>query len=153
MITFIAEPLTERLEELKPLFPLHWEELALDKEHVPLDPQYDIYLARDAMGEVLLIAGREAGKLVAYFVGFIAPGLHYRTCLTLTEDIFWVSPECRGKGAGIQLFNAVEAECRRRGVQRMFVGSKLHKDASWLFEKMGYAEVERYYSKFFVENV
>jgi hypothetical protein len=28
----------------------------------------------------------------------------------------------------------------------MFVGSKLHKDASWLFEKLGYTEVERYYS-------
>jgi len=42
MITFSVEPLTERLEELKPLFPRHWEELALNKEHVPLDPQYDI---------------------------------------------------------------------------------------------------------------
>lgn len=149
MITFAVEPLTERLEELKPLFPRHWEELALNKDHVPLDPQYEVYIARDLAGEALLIAGREAGQLVAYFVGFIALGLHYRTCLTLTEDIFYVLPEKRGSGAGIQLFKAVEAEARRRGVQRMFVGSKLHKDASWLFEKLGYIEVERYYSKWF----
>jgi GNAT superfamily N-acetyltransferase len=149
MITFAVEPLSERLDELKPLFPLHWSELALNKDEVPLDPQYDIYRARDAAGEVMFVAGREFGKLVAYFVGFVAPGLHYRTCLTLTEDIFWVEPGYRGHGAGINMFKAVEAEARRRGVQRMFVGSKLHKDASWLFEKLGYIEVERYYSKFF----
>jgi GNAT superfamily N-acetyltransferase len=152
MITFAVESLTERLEELKPHFPRHWEELALDKDKVPLDPQYDIYLARDAQGEVMFIAGRDAGRLVGYFVGFIAPGLHYRTCLTLTEDIFWIAPEFRGHGGGLQLFKAVEAEARRRGVQRMFVGSKLHKDASWLFERLGYTEVERYYSKFFEET-
>lgn len=149
MITFAVEPLTGRLEELKPLFPAHYRELALNQDAVPLDPQYNIYLQRDANGEVLFVAGRSEGKLVAYFVGFVAPGLHYKTCLTLTEDIFYVCPEFRGQGAGIHLFHAVEAEARRRGVQRMFVGSKLHKDASWLFEKLGYTEVERYFSKFF----
>lgn len=152
MITFGVESLSERLYELKPLFPLHWAELALDKDEVPLDPQYDIYLNRDMDGQVMFIAGREFGKLVAYFVGFVAPGLHYRTCLTLTEDIFWIHPAYRGQGAGSNMFKAVEAEARRRGVQRMFVGSKLHKDASWLFEKLGYIEVERYYSKFFEEE-
>jgi GNAT superfamily N-acetyltransferase len=146
VITVAVEPLTQILEELKPLFPAHWAELALDKDQVPLDPQYEIYLQRDARGEVLFVAVREDGALVGYFVGFVAPGLHYRTCLTLTEDIFWISPEARGAGCGYALFKEVEQEARRRGVQRMFVGSKLHKDASWLFEKLGYTEVERYYS-------
>jgi GNAT superfamily N-acetyltransferase len=145
VITFGVEPFPDFLEEAKPLFPQHWEELALNKDQVPLDPQYEVYLERDRRGEVLLIAGRETGRLVGYFVGFVAPGLHYRTCLTLTMDIFYVLPECRGR-SGLRLFRAVEAEAKRRGVQRMFVGSKLHKDAGWLFEKLGYVEVERYYS-------
>jgi len=152
MMTFAVESLTENLESLKPMFPLHWQELALNKDQVPLDPQYDIYLARDARGEVMFIAGREAGEIMAYFVGFVAPGLHYKTCLTLTMDIFWVKPEYRGKSAGIRLFKTVEAEARRRGVQRMFMGSKLHKDAGWLFEKLDYRPVETYYSKFLGES-
>jgi len=82
----------------------------------------------------------------------VAPGLHYKTCLTLTMDIFWVKPEYRGKSAGIRLFKTVEAEARRRGVQRMFMGSKLHKDAGWLFEKLDYKPVETYYSKFLGES-
>ena len=146
MITAQPENLTERLEEMKPLFPLHWEELALNKDRVPLDPQYDVYLERDARGEVLFVTLREVGELVGYFVGFVAPGLHYRTCLTLTMDIFYVRPDKRGR-CGVKLFRAVEAEAKRRGVKRMFVGSKCHKDASWLFERLGYQEVERYYSK------
>lgn len=146
MITFHVESLTEHLEEMKPLFPAHFAELALNQDKVPLDPQYPIYLQRDARGEVLFVAGRELGQLIGYFVGFVAPGLHYQTCLTLTLDIFWVHPDHRHQGAGFRLFKAVEAEAKRRGVQRMFVGSKLHKDASWLFERLGYEEVERYYS-------
>jgi GNAT superfamily N-acetyltransferase len=146
MITFHVERLADELENLKPWFPIHWAELALNQDKVPLDPQYHVYLEREARGEVLFVAARDQGTIVGYFVGFVAPGLHYQTCLTLTMDIFWVEPEHRGSGAGYHLFKFVEQESRQRGVQRIFVGSKLHKDASWLFEKLGYQEVERYYS-------
>lgn len=151
MMTFCVESLTQSLEAMKPLFPLHWQELALNQDKVPLDPQYDVYLARDKLGEVLFVAGRDAGELIAYFVGFVARGLHYKTCLTLTMDIFWVLPEYRGRSAGIRLFKTVEAEARRRGVQRVFMGSKLHKDSGWLFERIGYSPVETYYSKWLGE--
>lgn len=146
MITAQVESLTDRLEELKPLLPLHWEELALNKDKVPLSPQWGIYEARDAAGEVLFVTLRDAGRLVGYFVGFVAPGLHYSTCLTLTMDIFYTHPDIRGGTAALRLFRAVEREARRRGVQRMFVGSKCHADASRLFQALRYKEVERYFS-------
>lgn len=149
MLTAAPEPIAPFLDEVKPLLPRHWEELALNKDEVPLDPQYHVYLERDARGEVMVVTLRSAGALVGYFVGFVAPGLHYATCLTLTLDIFWLAPEHRGQMGGVKLFKAVEAEARRRGVQRMFVGSKCHLDASWLFERLGYERVEVYYSKFF----
>ncbi len=152
MLTAHVENLTEHLEEMKPFFPMHREELALNQKQVPLDPQYDIYLDRDAHVQVLLVTLRKAGEMVGYFVGFIAPALHYKTCLTLTMDIFYVLPEHRGDGGGFVLFKEVEREAKRRGVERMFVGSKCHKDASWLFEKLGYEEVERYYSVYWGQN-
>jgi GNAT superfamily N-acetyltransferase len=145
MISFCTERLSDELENLKPHFPRHYAELALNQDKVPLDPQYEVYLERENRGEMLFVAVRSAGEIIGYFVGFIAPGLHYKTCLTLTMDIFYVVPEHRG-GVGFKLFRFVEKEAKQRGVQRMFVGSKLHKDASWLFEKLGYQEVERYYS-------
>lgn len=156
MITAHVERLQETLDELKPLFKPHFEELALNQDKVPLDPQYELYLHRESLGQVLLVVLREAGKIVGYFIGFVAAGMHYRTCLTLTMDIFWLHPDYRDGDSldeleahmlALQLFEAVRDEAKRRGVQRAFYGSKLHKDASRVFEELGMIEVERYYSQ------
>jgi GNAT superfamily N-acetyltransferase len=147
MITAQIETMREGLPELQTLLPGHYEELALNKESVPLDPQYDIYLAREDRGEVLYLTLRVDGRLAGYFIGFIAPGLHYRTCLTCTMDIFYIDPDHRGGVGALKLFRAVEKEAKRRGAQRWFCGTKLHKDAGRLFEALGFRPVETYYSK------
>lgn len=148
MITFAIEPFTENLPELKVILPLHYEELALDQGQVPLSPQYDVYEARENAGELIYITARKSGKLIGYFIGFIAPGLHYSSCLTCTMDIFYIHPAHRGSNFGRELFGFVETELLRRGVDRWFVGSKVHSDASWLFEKLGFDRVEITYSKY-----
>lgn len=147
MITAHIESFEERLEELQALLPLHYQELALNQDKVPLSPQYGIYIARERAGELLFVTLRDAGALVGYFIGFIAPGLHYSTCLTCTMDIFFVRADKRKGSAGVRLFRFVESELRRRGVQRWFMGSKIHADASALFQRIGAAPVETYYSK------
>ena len=147
MITVQIENFESSLSEFAPIFPIHYEELALNKDKVPLDPQYNIYIDRENSGELLFVTIREDGSAVGYFIGFISPALHYKTCLTCIMDIFYVHPEHRGSGGGAMLFKFVEKELRRRKVDRFFVGSKLHKDSSWLFEKLGFQQVEVYYSK------
>ncbi len=151
MITAQVEEFMDVIEEARPLLALHWEELALDRDKVPLDPQFDVYAQRAAAGMILCV--RQAGAMIGYFCGFVAPGLHYRTCLTLTMDIFFLAPAHRdgSPSAALKLFRAVEQEARRRGVQRWFVGSKVHRDASRLFEHLGFAQVETYYSKWIGE--
>lgn len=148
MITFAVESFTENLTELKVILPLHYKELALNQDEVPLSPQYDIYEHRENAGELTYITARKEGKLIGYFIGFIAPGLHYSTCLTCTMDIFYMHPEHRGSNFGCELFGFVEKELLRRGVDRWFVGSKVHLDASWFFEKLGFDRVEVTYSKY-----
>ena len=148
MITAQVESLTENLEDLKSMFPDHYRELALNQDKVPLDPQYDIYLARDAAGQVMYVTLRKDGELIGYLVAFIAPGLHYRTCLTCTTDIFFIHPDYRdgSPGPAIKLFRAAQKEAKRRGVDRWFVGSKVKHDASRLFEYLGFEKVETHYS-------
>lgn len=147
MITAQVENLTETLEELKPLLPLHWEELALNKDDVPLDPQYDVYLQKDACGEVSFVTVRDSGDLVGYMVTFISPGLHYQTCLTAITDIFYLVQDKRGKEGGHLLFDAAEKEFKRRGVQRWFAGSKNHKGCEYFLVKHGLEPVETMHSK------
>lgn len=148
MITYAVESLTESLRELKPLLPLHYEELALNQDKVPLSPQWNVYISREQMGELLFVTARDAGELIGYFIAFISPGLHYSTCLTCIMDIFYVRKDHRGGRAGIKLFSFIEKELKRRNVQRWFVGSKVHADVSWLFEKLGFERVEVTYSKY-----
>jgi len=157
VISACAERLSDCLEELKPLFDPHWNELALDKDKVPLDPQYDVYLERENRGEVLCVIVRAVGRIVGYFVGFVAPGMHYKTCMTLIGDMFWLHPDFREEDSlgSLErefvcdaLFSQVKKEALNRGVQRVFYGSKLHKDVGAMFERMGLREVERYYSAY-----
>lgn len=147
MITAQVENLTEHLEEIKPLLPIHWEKLALNKDTVPLDPQYHLYLERDARGEILFVTLRDSGKMVGYWVGFVNPGLHYKTCLTHILDIWNLLPGYENGSAALTLMRAVEKEIKRRGVNRSMVGEKLHKPSGRLFKAFGYEPIETYYSK------
>lgn len=160
MITAAVERLHDCLEEMKPLFDPHWKEIALDQARVPLNPNYPEYLKREAEGTVLCVVLREAGRIVGYFVGFIAPALHYQACLTLTMDIYWVHPDYRAQDSLSQLeedmlaellFSSVKAEAVRRGVKRPFYGSKVHKDSSGLFTQLGMYKADEYFSDWWGE--
>src|SRR5882672_1128294 len=147
MLTTHIESFEERLAELQTLLPEHYKELALNQDEVALDPQYEVYIERERQGGLLFLTLRDSGAMVGYFIGFIAPGLHYKTCLTCTMDIFYVRKDKRTGSAGVRLFRSVESELRRRKVQRWFMGSKLHADASALFKRIGASPVETYYTK------
>ena len=146
-LSLAVEPWAPFREEAAALLPRHWEELALNKDKVPLAPDWQRYANLDAMGAISLVTMRERGKLVGYSIMVVQAGLHYTTCLEARMDIFWIAPEVRGRMGGLRLFRAHERELQRRGVKRMYVGSKIHKDSSRLFQALKYTEVERWWSK------
>ncbi|KWA35803.1 hypothetical protein QZM15_16190 [Burkholderia sp. AU44665] len=148
MITFAIERFSDVYGELKPLLEEHYGEISTHIHHgIALEPQEEVYRAREADGSLMMVIGREAGEIVAYFVCFIAPGLHYRSCLTCSPDIFYVAPERRTELAGIRMFRFVEKELKRRGVKRWAVGSKVQHDASALFKFLKFEPVETTYEK------
>lgn len=147
MITAHVESFIENIEQLKTLIPLHYEELALNKDKVPLAPRWNLYAAQERAGELFFVTLRDEGELAGYFIGFVSPGLHYETCLTCIQDIFYVKPDERGQAAGDQLFDFVEETLKRRGVQRIITNSKNHFPASWLFDRRGYEPIETIHSK------
>lgn len=146
MITAHVESFVANIDELKEIIPLHYEELAMNKDKVPLSPQWHAYADSEAEGKLFFVALRDAGQMTGYFIGFIAPGLHYSTCLTCVQDIFYVKPDERGAAAGRILFDFVEDELRGRGVQRLVTNSKNHFPAAWLFNRRGYEEIETIHS-------
>ena len=145
MITFAIERFSDVYGELKPLLEEHYAEISTHKDHgVPLDPQVSTYEAREADGSLLMAIGRESGEITSYFICFIAPALHYASCLTCSPDIFYVEPTARGMAIGSDMFDFVEAELRRRGVMRWAAGYKVQFSlaARALFKKKGFEPVE-----------
>jgi hypothetical protein len=153
MITFTIEPFSSVYDELLPLLCAHYGEISTHKDHgVPLDPVVEAYRARETDGSLMMVIGREQGEIVAYFVCFVAPGLHYRSCLTCSPDIFFVKPDRRTGMTGIRMFRFVEKELKRRGVRRWAVGSKVAHDASALFKFLGFSPVETTYERWLGED-
>jgi hypothetical protein len=147
-ITFMIEQFSDVYGELKPLLHEHYGEISTHKDHgVPLEPIVEQYRAREADGSLLMVIGREEGAIVAYLVAFIAPGLHYRSCLTCSPDIFFVREDKRTGMAGVRMLRFTEKELRRRGVKRWAMGSKTEHDASALFRYLDFKPVETIHEK------
>lgn len=142
--TFSVERFADVYEELKPRLGQHYAEISMHPEHgFELNPQERIYRQREADGELLMMIGRIRGEIVAYLVAFVAPGLHYKDCLTATGDIFYVAPEYRESGLAKQMFDAVKAELQRRHVNLWFAGEKLKFPCEPLFRAVGMEPAER----------
>lgn len=149
MISALVEPFMSQVEELKRILDTHYQELALDQDKVPLLPQWEVYEDYERNGRLVYVALRDGGELIGYIVSIVAPGLHYRTCLTAHMDILFVRPDRRDAFArGVLLMiDTLEAELRRRGVQRWFMGTKLHKDIGAIFRRRKFKAIEMTYSK------
>jgi GNAT superfamily N-acetyltransferase len=151
-LAFAVEPWAPFREEAAALLPRHWEELAIDKDKLPLEPHWQRYTDLDKAGAVSLVTIRECGRLVGYSIMFVTDSMQHKTALEAWMDIFWVAPEVRGRMGGLRLFRTHEKELRRRGVVRVNVGSRVHRDCSRLFLAMGYRPSERWFSKWLEER-
>lgn len=148
MITFSIERFSDVYREMYPLLVEHYDEISQHKERgISLEPQADVYAAREAAGSLLMVIARDAGKIVGYFVAVIAPALHYQSCLTCSPDIFYVKAERRRDGTAADMFRFVEKELKRRGVKAWMVGSKYAHDVTKLFEYVGFEPFEVTYVK------
>lgn len=143
MITFSLEPFNQVYREMYPLLEEHYREISTHVQHgIALDPQVHIYQQRERDGQLMMFIGREAGKIRAYLVAFIGPGLHYSACLTTIVDIFYVEKSARGLAHGVAMFRAAIAESKRRGSILFRAGSKCAHDASPILRRVGMEPVE-----------
>lgn len=147
MVEFAVEKYAQIMDEMELLLRRHWEEVALNRDAVPLDIDRDKYLALEDQGVLHIITARDGSKLVGYHVAMIANHLHYKTTLHGITDVYFLAPEYRYGGIGYKMIAKVEEEMKALGVKKLFTAVKLHLDHGPLFEALGYKPVERLYSK------
>jgi hypothetical protein len=147
MITYAVEDWFEVREEMAPLWVKHWEEVALNRDKMPLSPDFDNYDTMNRLGMLHIVVARKAGEIVGYHFTIVRPHLHYVTTLCGQTDIYFIAPDHRTGRTPLRLFQFVEQTLTARGVQKMFTGTKLSLDAGPLFEHMGWTETERLFVK------
>ena len=134
------------LYELEQIFPVHYEELCVTKDF-PLEPDYEAYRNLAKAGMLRCITCRADGDLIGYIVFIVQPHLHYRSCKTAFEDIYYVKKEFRKGRIGIRLFQYAEKVLKEHGVNRIIMHTKIHLDNSKLFEYLGYKHTDKLYTK------
>lgn len=145
---FSVERFQDVYDELLPLLHEHYDEISLHKKKgYALKPAVSLYRAMQDADQLVMMIGRLNGLIVAYFVVFVRPSIHYADCLEGIGDIFYCRPDRRGAAIGLQLFEATERELKRRGVNLFMAGEKLAFPATALFTRRGFEPIERKFAK------
>jgi predicted GNAT superfamily acetyltransferase len=148
MMKIYLETWASLRKDCEELAQLHWDEIAWDKDKVPLDPNWELYAALEHTGKLVCVTAREDGKLWGYSVFIVQGALHYRTTLTAINDVLFLHPDKRHSRVGLSLINKSEEFLQARGVRRVFwhVKPGVHDFSPVLLHK-GYRLDEIVYSK------
>ena len=149
MITYTQERWREFVKDAEPIFALHWREIALDQERIPMGMNGAAYQDIDDKGMLHIVAVRDEGKLIGYHMGMIVTHPHYKDAgLMATTDLFYILPEYRNRGGiGARMILAVEGFLRERKVVKAFIGTKLHQSHAKLLKAMGWTPTDLVFSK------
>ena len=147
MITFAVESWYGVVGEMRELWDAHWKEVALNRDVIKLDPDIEAYENMQDTGMLHIVVARSVGEVVGYHITIVRPHLHYKESLSGIADVYYLKPEHRQGMTAIKMFKFVESTLKARGVQKLFTGTKLSLDMGPIFERMGWVEQERLYSK------
>ena len=134
------------VDEFEKLFPEHYEELCVTKEF-PYEPDYPAYKRMAEAGMLRCITCRNDEQLIGYIIFIVTPHLHYKSCMTAIEDLYFVTKEFRKGRVGLKLFQYAEQVLKDRGVKRIVMHTKVHLDNTRLFEYLGYKWTDKVFSK------
>ena len=114
----------------------------------PFDETAMTHLVAGLVDHVLLVA--ETDNQLNGMVGLmVSPFVFSPSQLFATEIVWWVEPEARNNGVGIELLRAVEPACKAKGCQsiQMMHLATSPKQAGLLYQRLGYKHSETSYFK------
>lgn len=148
-VEFAVEAYREVVEEVKGLLEDHWQEIALDKDAIKLEPDWDNYRWLAERGMLHIVTARDDGWLVGYHVSVVRPHMHYRSSLTCYADIMYLKPEYRLGMTGYKLIRFFRDSVKARGVQKIYMMTKLALDLDPILRRLGFTPIERVYTQVF----
>lgn len=147
-LDFQVEKWSDCVDDMRWLWPMHWEEVAIDKEQIPLNVWEEAYANAEKKGDLHIVTARDDEKIVGYYFCFVYPHLHYQQSLTAHTDVYFLHPAYRKGDNGTKLIRFMEQSLKELGVERIYTQTKVQNDKSKLFERLGWRRTEIVYSKY-----
>jgi GNAT superfamily N-acetyltransferase len=143
-LSFQPEKWKHLWNEGQALFQLHYDELALHKDVMPMGLDNNFYAGLELRNFLLVVTARRDSKLIGYFVGIvIAHHPHNKDAgKVATTDMFYIAPEERKGGAGAKLLIAAESEMRRHGVKKATISTKIKFENGALLDALGWEKTD-----------
>ena len=149
--TFQRESLSSVKKEIIPLLESHWDEIALNKETIKLNPNWEAYEMLEQLGSLGLYTARKQSKLVGYFVVIAEKSIHYKDHIFAANDIIYLDPAHRKGFLGLKLIKFVEQDLKSMGVSVLTINTKVHQPFDVIMKRLGFSLIERTYSKYLGE--
>lgn len=147
-IKYQQEFLATVKDEIVPLLNSHWEEIALNKDKIKLNPDWDAYDNLEQVDKLKIFTARDGNKLVGYFVVIVGVNIHYKDHLFASNDIIYLSPEHRKGFTGIRLIKFAEKCLKQDGISVLTINTKVHQPFDRLMDFLKFRKIERVYSKY-----
>ena len=147
-IKYQQEFLHSVVEDIKPLLEEHWEEVALNKDKIKINPDWEAYFSLESQGKLDIFTARDEGVLVGYFVVFVYAHIHYKDHLFAKNDLIYLSPSHRKGFTGIRLIKFAEKCLKEDGVSVLVVNTKNHRPFHKVMQFLGFSSSETLYSKY-----
>ena len=148
MVKYQQEFLHQVEDDIKYLIELHWDEIALNKDKIKLNPDWDAYRNLEEQGKLKIFTARNEGELVGYFVVILGYNIHYKDHLFAQNDIIYMHKDYRKGFAGIRLIKFAEKCLRDDDVSVLTINTKTHQPFDKVLERLKFNLIERVYSKY-----
>lgn len=148
-LVFAVEPWEHASKHMEKLFPLHWAEIALNKDEIPLDIDFARYDQAADAGHLRIVTAREDHILVGYHAWFVGYHMHYKASYTAVSDVVYLLPMFRRGLEGYRFIKFSLESLREINVQRAVMNVKIHHDFGKVLERLGMVETERLFTKVF----
>lgn len=142
-IALQQETLYDIVHQVDTLLKMHYEEVALNRHIIKLDPMWHEYAALEKMGRLVVYTARDDGELVGYSAFFINRHMHYAGTTVAINDVLFLHPDQRKSTCGYRLIKFCDDMLKERGdINKIAWHVKLAKDWTNILHKLGYADEE-----------
>ena len=143
---FALEALAQVKREIDPSLKQHWEEIALNKDKISLNPDWEGYARLDAVNALRIYTVRKDSELMGYFVVIVSKSLHYRDHLFANNDVIFLAKGARRGLTGVKLIKYAIDSLSAEGITKLHINTKAHQPFDAILERLGFEEIERVYS-------